>query len=301
MCTTSLHDRRVICDIGSGRGKNMSRLARRAQRGRGNSKPSPRVRNRSRAYCFTWNNYPDSALTTLATLLGTTGHKAEYVVGKEVGSEGTPHLQGYIRFPHQIAWKTVTAMLPLCHIVRARGSLHENLKYCQKDGEFVSTFPPSKRERALAKYPPTTGTWRPWQERVIAYLEGARHPREIMWLWEPVGNVGKSWLAKYLYLRYHAILGGGQRKDVFHQVVGWQERHEGKDPSLILIDIPRERMQYFQYSTLECLKNGLGASGKYESCCFYFVDTPHVVVFSNEPPDETRLSPDRWSNIICIS
>lgn len=160
-------------------------------------------------------------------------------IRKGAGLTRNPAPAGYIQFKNQVAWKTVTAMLPLCHILRAKGTAAQNLKYCQKDGEYVSTFPPSKRERALALYPPVTGTWRPWQARVIAYVEGARHPREIMWLWEPVGGVGKSWLALYLFLRFQAILGGGQRKDVFHQVVGWQEQHDQKDPCLILLDIPR--------------------------------------------------------------
>ncbi len=279
----------------------MSRLAQRARRGRGNSKPSPRVRNRSRGFCVTWNNFPSDAFETLATKLGAGSVPCKYIFGKEVGSSGTPHLQGYIYYEYQVAWKTLTAMLPLCHIVPAKGTPAQNQKYCQKDGEYVSTFPPTKKERVLAQYPPATGTWRPWQARVIAYVEGSRHPREILWIWEPHGGAGKSWLALYLYLRFQAILGGGQRKDVFHQVVTWQEQHDQKDPCLILLDIPRERMQYFQYSTLECLKNRLGASGKYESCCFYFEEVPHVVVFSNEPPDQSKLSPDRWSNIIDIS
>ncbi len=279
----------------------MSRLAQRARR-RGNSRPSSsRTRNRDRGYCVTWNNYPSDAFDTLRTKLGNGQFPCEYIFGKEVGSEGTPHLQGYIYFRNQVAWKTVTQMLPLCHILKAKGSKAQNLKYCSKEGAFISTFPPSKKERALALYPPTTGTWRPWQQAVISYVEGSRHPREIAWFWEPIGGAGKSWLALYLFLRFQAILGGGRRTDVFHQVIGWQEEHEGKDPTLILIDIPRERQQYFQYSTLECLKNRLGASGKYESSAFYFVEVPHVVVFSNEPPDQSRLSADRWSHIIDIS
>lgn len=274
--------------------------ARRARRGRGNSRPSLRVRNRGRAYCFTWNNYPTDAFDQLLEKLGPAGLKCHYIAGKEVAPDtGTPHLQGFIRFNHQTAWRTVTAMLPLCHIVKARGGTEANLKYCGKEGDYVSTFPPSKRDELLALYPPTVGAWRPWQQRVIDYVEGTPKPREIMWLWEPQGKTGKTWLARYLVVRFHAILGDGQRKDVFHQVVNWMEKREGKDPTLVILDVPRTRMQYFQYAVLENLKDGLGHSGKYESCVFWFVRCPHVIVFANEPPDETKLSEDRW-NIIPI-
>lgn len=184
-------------------------------------------------------------------------------------------------------------MLPHAHIERAKGTTAENIAYCSKEKNFVSTFPPSKKERALQRYPPHSGTWRPWQQVVIDYVNSTPQPREIMWIWESRGNTGKSWLAKYLFLTYQAILAGGCRKDVFHQVVTWMEKNEA-DPALILIDVPRDRMKYFQYSTLEALKDGLGASGKYESCCFWMLEPPHVIVFSNSPPDEEAMSQDRW-------
>ncbi len=275
------------------------RRARRAPRRRGNSKPFSRVRNRNRGYVFTWNNPPEDVFEVLKEALETTGPKCNYIAGREVGSAGTPHIQGYIRFEHQVAWKSVTQMLPLCHIEKAKGTTEQNLKYCSKDGSYVSTFPPSKKDRILAQYPPSLGAWLPWQKHVIDYVEGTPKPREIMWLWEPVGKTGKTWLARYLLVRYQAILGDGQRKDVFHQVVSWMEEHE-KDPTVVILDIPRTRMQYFQYATLEALKDGIGHSGKYESCVFVFENCPHVIVFSNEPPEESKLSADRW-NIVSIA
>ena len=58
------------------------------------------------------------------------------------------------------------------------------------------------------------------------------------------------------------------------------------------MDLARDSHDYVNYGALEQLKNGLVYNTKYESGMRMF-DTPHVVVFSNFPPDETKISPDR--------
>jgi hypothetical protein len=64
--------------------------------------------------------------------------KAKYVcVGKEVGEEGTPHLQGYVQFKNSVAFSTVKSMLSRAHIEVAKGTTEQNVAYCTKDGEFI--------------------------------------------------------------------------------------------------------------------------------------------------------------------
>jgi hypothetical protein len=48
------------------------------------------------------------------------------------------------------------------------------------------------------------------------------------------------------------------------------------------------------YSSIECIKNGMITNTKYETG-FKVFNPPHVVVFSNFPPDEEKLSADRWN------
>lgn len=88
---------------------------------------------RTRAYCFTWNNYPDTAEATLRAL------ETRYIIfGKErAPGTGTPHLQGYVYWPNA---KTVSACrraLPGCHVIMARGSPSSNRSYCSKEGDYV--------------------------------------------------------------------------------------------------------------------------------------------------------------------
>lgn len=59
------------------------------------------------------------------------------IVGKEVGANGTPHLQGYVAFTNARSFKSIKEGLgDRAHIERARGSGDDNRKYCSKDGDY---------------------------------------------------------------------------------------------------------------------------------------------------------------------
>lgn len=88
---------------------------------------------RARGYCFTINNPTgwDEAETEQLKEI------AEYVVvGKEVGSNGTPHLQGYVRFEHPVTFARVQRALSRAHVERQRGQPHEAADYCKKEGDY---------------------------------------------------------------------------------------------------------------------------------------------------------------------
>ena len=100
---------------------------------------------RSRAYCFTLNNYSEeehsSLLSTPCSYL---------VVGKEVGAEGTPHLQGYIYFTLQKTLSSLKKINPRAHWEVAKGDSLQNYTYCTKEGDFqeVGTRPLTPAERS---------------------------------------------------------------------------------------------------------------------------------------------------------
>lgn len=85
--------------------------------------------SKARGYCFTINNWQESDLEQCQALAS----RAQYIiVGKEVGDEGTPHLQGYIYFRVQTQFNTVKKALPRAHIEAAQGSPQQNYEYCSK-------------------------------------------------------------------------------------------------------------------------------------------------------------------------
>ncbi|WP_445769492.1 hypothetical protein [Rheinheimera sp.] len=84
--------------------------------------------SRSRAYCFTINNYTDEDCDQVQAL------DAKYVVcGKEVGDKGVPHLQGYVYFHTVKSMLQVSKLLTRAFLASAKGSSAQNQTYCSKD------------------------------------------------------------------------------------------------------------------------------------------------------------------------
>jgi hypothetical protein len=144
---------------------------------------------------------------------------------------------------------------------------------------------------------------RPWQQRLLdTVTEEEADPRQILWLWEDSGNVGKSWMANYLGAIHGAsLLTSGKKVDMAYIFA--------QAPSKIVVfDLSRtqeateERKHILDgiYSLAEDLKNGRVVSTKYESKTVFF-RPPHVVFFANFEPDRTKWSKDRYKVINLVT
>jgi len=61
-----------------------------------------------------------------------------WIIGREVGDSGTPHLQGYASLRGRSTFNAVRDKLgSRCHIQGARGTARQNRVYCSKGGDFV--------------------------------------------------------------------------------------------------------------------------------------------------------------------
>ncbi len=88
-----------------------------------------------RLRCFVWtlNNYTAIEETALAGR-----DEFSYICwGREVGHQGTPHLQGYAELCTQTSFGNVRALLhDRAHIEPRMGTQAQAIAYCQKDGDF---------------------------------------------------------------------------------------------------------------------------------------------------------------------
>lgn len=247
---------------------------------------------RGRRWCFTLNNYTEEDLSQLSAYFDKT--TKFYIIGKEIGESGTPHLQGYFERNMQIRFDTLKKIMPKCHLEKAKGNKQQNVEYCSKTGITVTKEVNSRENKILKKHY-TAIKWKPWQQEIIDLIEAgpAQNSRDIYWYWEPTGNVGKTFLCKYLCIKYDAIIASGKKDDVFNQINSWLNTNKDKDPFLILLDIPRSAHGHISYGAIEACKNGLLYSGKYEGgkCIF---DYPHVIIFANEEPNYTEMSSDKF-------
>lgn len=114
----------------------------------------------------------------------------------------------------------------------------------------------------------------------------------IHWFWERKGGWGKSVVTLYMVDHMNAFVVSGANKDILHGFRTITEE-EGEAPPIVVFDIPRCNEGHVSYQAIESIKTGIFFSAKYESnkCRF---NPPHVVCFSNEPPDLNKMSHDRW-------
>lgn len=83
-------------------------------------------------WCFTLNNYTEEDYVRLLAYPDCT----YIIIGKEVGENGTPHLQGYIRLPAKRRLAFLKALHHGAHWEIARGTPTQNRTYCSKEGAF---------------------------------------------------------------------------------------------------------------------------------------------------------------------
>lgn len=148
---------------------------------------------------------------------------------------------------------------------------------------------------AQCKAPPlVTGSPREgWQSDLETEIEEEPpSDRAIRFYVDRDGNSGKSWMTKYLIGKYPEgaqVIRPGKELDMNYEV--------DESKWIFLFDVPRSKMETFQYSTLECLKDRLIFSGKYESRMKRLRKIPWVIVMCNEEPDTSKLSEDRYDII----
>lgn len=270
-------------------------MSQESQRGGGNTKTPPRKISRSRTWCFTINNYDNSVIVSLDSLVS---GSQRFIYGFEEGKSGTPHIQGYVQFKNQKRFTVLKKAIPTAHWEKAKGTPTDNFKYCSKDGNYKTNFAPKITRDDMKQMVAKTYEnviWHPWQRSVLDLVDAGpthRSDRIIYWVYEPTGNVGKSFLAKYLALRPGTVICEGRKADIFNQVNTTIEG--GVLPKFVLVDIPRVTLDFVSYTALECLKNGLLYSGKYEGGVCIF-PSPVVLCFANEMPKLEKMSKDRWA------
>lgn len=124
-----------------------------------------------------------------------------------------------------------------------------------------------------------------WQKRAIKLILN-QNDREILWIYDKVGNMGKTWLGMHMKLNYDAcICRNGKSNDIAH-MYDYEE--------IVLFDFTRNIKEYINYAILEQMKDGVIMASKYESKMKYCPDVK-ICVFANFMPDIEAMSIDRWN------
>lgn len=272
----------------------MAQMAQSGTSSLGNTETKLQKQTRGRKWCITLNNYTQKNLDTIISWFNTKKYK--YIIGKEIAKTGTKHLQIYFESKNPIRFTSIKKICDKAHIEIAKGNIKQNFNYCIKENNYITNIKDEDlmtREELIIKREYENVKWHKWQQDILNIINTKPDKRKIYWYWEENGNVGKSFLIKYICLLYNdiTIIGNGKKDNVFNQI--YKHIEDNKEPKIILIDIPRDNTDYFNYGCIEAIKNGCFYSGKYEGgkCLF---EIPHIIIMSNEEPCYNKLSSDRY-------
>jgi len=161
------------------------------------------------------------------------------------------------------------------------------MAYCMKGNDYVANF---KCKKPIKLIDPTYV----WEQKILELIKEEPNDRNIYWYWEPVGCSGKTSFCKYLVVKHEATLLQGKGNDVRNAVLTYCNNNNGAWPELCIFPIPMSyNSNYLNYEALENVKDMMFYSGKYEGGTVVG-NGCHLLVFSNHPPDETRMASDRW-------
>ena len=225
----------------------------------------------AKRWCFTLNNWTIEEYSSIVPLCKETCIK--WIIGKEVGAEGTPHLQGFCYFKDKVRPLSVFSFTNRIKWIKAKGNDDSQFKYCSKEHDYVFDGFPK---------PPTTIARKdffPWQEEMakIFDIPCKWNCRTIYWRYGDI-NIGKTQFARWLCVHMNAVVIGGQNKHILAQV-----QNQPAPIYIILLSYGDDKISY---RAVEQIKDGLFSTAfGCDNNKMEIRDAPHLLIIGNEPPD----------------
>ncbi|MBA7541137.1 hypothetical protein ES705_33444 [subsurface metagenome] len=173
-----------------------------------------------------------------------------------------------------------------------QSNFFQQYAYCER---FLTQYKINFDQRSIAnelRDSTASAQLRSWQNDLLGIVNQPCSERKVRWFWESVGNVGKSWMARYLALHHNALILGAMKKaDMLHAIT-----KTITNKTCVVFDLTRtteDGSVAVVYEVMEQLHNRVIFSGKYDSQVLY-IPLCHTVVFANYAPDRTTMSVDRW-------
>lgn len=257
-----------------------------SNQGEGNTNLPPKhadnTRTQSKKWVLTLNNYTKDEFNSLNSYFEKNCTK--YILADEVGQSGTNHIQGCVHFNVRKAISTLKGINKRIHWETQRGNDKQAFDYCRKDGCILS-------QKGLPR-PLKPVTIYGWQQELWDRIQSDADDRTIIWYWSSEGERGKSTFVKYCIdhlgdkLAYTTSCKGADLMTAINETTEY-----------VICDFPRDSspFKYFPTCVAESIKNGIITDGKLKKTMRTFrINSPWFIVFANEPPNETKMSRDRW-------
>jgi len=260
-----------------------------------NTKEDSPVSLKLRRWFLTWNNYTRGNLENLLNYLDYE-NETKYAIQEETGeSSQINHLQGNISFKNGIRFSTLKNLFPGAHWEKTRNEKAANT-YCSKEATRTGeTYIKENWKKKIVQKKFKTKNFEElydWQKYILTIIEEQPDDRTIHWFWEEKGCTGKTSLAKYILKYYNNATYSCACKSADILSIADETKN------IYILNFTRTQEGFAPYTALEQLKDGLISDSKLKKKSNNIVmDSPHVVVFANWPPDTSKLSEDRWKII----
>jgi len=207
-----------------------------------------------------------------------------FLFSGEIGKDGYKHWQGCFSLKNKEYFNTIKNYFPNSIHLEPCMNWYKAKNYCKKEETHLEG--PYDENYIFLE---TITNLYPWQEEIRNICLSKPDNRSIYWIWEDIGNTGKTSFCKYMAIKHNAtVLGNGAFKDIAMCLPN--------NPEIVLFNLTRDLECRVNYSALEAIKDGLIFSSKYESKMKIF-NPPHVFVFANFEPRVESMSLDRWKII----
>lgn len=269
--------------------------------GGGNTMPPPKKQDSPKTnWCLTLNNYSVEEYNSLKSFFSSNSSNI-WIIGKEVGESGTPHLQCFCAFKIKIRFTALKKVCDRLHLEPSRGTKKQNLFYCSKgeqthqEWEQLKESGPNWGKGAIfesnTRIPKPlkliTDLW-PYQKKVEEYILTEPDDRHIL-LVSGKFSTGKTQIAKYLTAKYNWVVGPleGKKSHILSNVYHNQDAEcfilylTGVESTKIRDDWEcADSIQLFD--CLEKIKDGFFMSHfGVKATGSVIMNSPHIVIFSN--------------------
>lgn len=131
---------------------------------------------------------------------------------------------------------------------------------------------------------------RAWQREVLNLLE-KNNDKNIYWIYDKIGNTGKTSICDYIIENYSNVqyFDDAKRSDVYKQIV-----KSGFTPNICLFDLSKECMKLLHYDAIAQCKAGVIYSSKNQTISINLYFEPKVIVFSNNMPKFNLFNLEYW-------
>ena len=253
----------------------------------GNTKTSKQESAKTH-WCLTLNNWTEQEYVQIKSFFSSNSSNV-WIIGKEIGDNGTPHLQMYCAFNPKVRFTAIKKVCDRLHVEKMISTKAKNLAYCAKDGDYETN---TRIPKPLKLHPPRDE----WAKQVEKYALQEPDDRHVMFV---SGDfcTGKTTLAKYLIGTYDFVSGpleGGLRHILSvvsdnQDIETWIMNLTGKE-SISISDGEDTNL----WNILEKIKDGLFMShfGTKGTKPVNF-NSPNIIVFSNCSESDITFSAEQ--------